>query len=124
MSEKVEEALPDIKRQEKLNIEFTRLKRVLGVVGELKLKWIPRTSFSSSGKELSGEVRGKVVFIYERNYDKAIQTLRHEILDYLVSQAIEPYKEVTNRLIKMVNEDAYKRKEKVVEALTRLLEIS
>jgi len=69
-------------------------------------------------------VRGKVVFIYERDCEETVKTLRHELIDYLVSQAIEPYREVTNRLIKMINEDAYKRKEKVVEALSRLIEIT
>ena len=37
------------------------------------------------------------------------------------AKAIEPYREVTNRLIKMMNEDAYQRKEEIVQALTRLL---
>ena len=112
---------PDINCQEELDREFTRLKHVLRMVGDLKLKWIPRKSFSKSGKELSGEVRGKVVYIYERDCEEAIKTLRHELVDYLVSQPIELYKKVTNMLIKMINEDAYKWKEKVVEALTRLI---
>ena len=58
MSEKVEEAFPDIKCQEELNHEFTRLKRVLRLAGDLRVKWIPRKSFSTHVKELSGEVRG------------------------------------------------------------------
>lgn len=89
--------------------------------GDLRLDWIPRREISKSGKELSGEVIGNVVFIYVEDYEEAVKTLRHELIDYCVSQAIEPYREVTNRLIKMINEDAYKRKEKVIEALTRLV---
>jgi hypothetical protein len=34
---------------------------------------------------------------------------------------IEPYKEVLNRLISMINEDAYKRKERLVEAICQLM---
>ena len=83
-----------------------------------------KKNLSKSGKEMSGEVRGNAVYVYERDYEEAVKTLRHELIDYLVSRAIEPYKEVTNRLIKMVNEDAYKKKEKVVEALSRLIEIT
>jgi len=45
-------------------------------------------------------------------------TSRHGFLDYAISKTIEPYKEVTNRLIALINEDAYKRKEKLVEALS------
>lgn len=52
---------------------------------------------------------------------KAVETLRHEFLDYCISQAIQPYKEVTNRLIRMMNEYAYRRKEKIVKTLVKLL---
>jgi len=107
--------------QKKLHNEFSKLKRILGMDGDLRLDWIPRREISKSGKELSGEVIGNVVFIYVEDYEEAVKTLRHELIDYCVSQAIEPYREVTNRLIKMINEDAYKRKEKVIEALTRLV---
>ena len=58
-------------------------------------------------------MKRNIVFIYERDCEEAVKTLRHEVIDYLVSHAIEPYREVTNRLIKMVDEDAYKRKERV-----------
>ena len=68
-----------------------------------------------------GGVRGKDILIYEESEDKALDTLRHEFLDYYISQAIEPYKEVTNWLIKMINGGAYKRKERVIEALAKLL---
>lgn len=93
----------------------------MGLAANLRLKWIPQKAFSKSGKELSGEVMGNVVFIYEEDCKEAVKTLRHELIDYCVSQAIEPYREVTNRLIKMINEDAYRRKERVVEAFTDLI---
>jgi hypothetical protein len=32
-----------------------------------------------------------------------------------------PYKEVTNKLISQINEDAYRRKERLVEALNKIL---
>ena len=47
--------------------------------------------------------------------------LRHEVNDYCISQAIKPYREVTNRLITMLNEDAFRTKAPIVEALTRLV---
>jgi hypothetical protein len=39
----------------------------------------------------------------------------------LVSQAIEPYRSITNKFIQLLNEVAYEKKEKVVEALVKLL---
>ena len=53
--------------------------------------------------------------------EEAVETLRHEFLDYCISKAIEPYKEVTNRLIRIMNENAYRKKEGIVEALNKLL---
>ena len=101
---------------QRLEAELERLKRFSGVGLELKVVWKP-----SPDVALSGEVKNSLVYVYEVDEEKAVDTLRHEFLDYCVSQAIEPYKEVTNRLIRMINEDAYRRKERIVEALVKLL---
>jgi hypothetical protein len=50
-----------------------------------------------------------------------MKTLKHEVLDYAISQTIAPYKEVTNKLIAQINEDAYRKKERLVEALNKIL---
>jgi hypothetical protein len=47
--------------------------------------------------------------------------LRHEFLDYAIGKVIEPYKEVTNKLIMLINEEACKRKEKFVEVSSELI---
>jgi hypothetical protein len=99
----------------KLETELERLRRLLGLGYHLVVKWIPK-----DGK-LSGEVNGNCIYVYEKEEKPALETLRHEFLDYAISQAIEPYKEIANRLILMVNESAYRTKEKLVEALCRLL---
>jgi hypothetical protein len=99
----------------KLEAELERLKHLLRLGYHLKVKWIP-----NNGK-LSGEVKGDCIYIYEEQEEQALETLRHEFLDYAISQVIEPYKEVTNRLISMINEDAYKRKERLVEAICQLM---
>lgn len=112
---------PDMEYQEKLDSEFSRLKQILGISEDLKLEWIPNKSFSGSGKELSGEVINNVVFIYEEDFSEALKTLKHELIDYQLSRAIEPYKEVTNKLISLINDEAYKKKEKLVEALCQLI---
>ena len=101
----------------RLKAELERLVRTTGLGFELRVVWEPHLDGS-----LSGEVKNRLIHIYEADEEKAIKTLQHEFLDYCISQAIEPYKEVTNNLIRMLNDDAYKRKERIVEALVKLLE--
>ena len=103
--------------QDVLEKELELLKVKLALNENLSVKWMPDPT-----KSLSGEVKDKTICIYEFDANDAVKVLKHEVLDYYVSQAIEPYRKVTNRLIKMINEDAYKRKEKIVEVLTRLIE--
>lgn len=101
-----------------LEEELERLKRLLGLNDRLRLRWLPNT-----GKEgLCGEVKDGIILLYEADYERALKTLRHELIDYMVSRAIEPYKEITNRLISLWNEKAYRSKEDVVERLSALLE--
>lgn len=100
----------------KLEAELERLKRLLGLGHHLRMKWAP-----NNNGELAGEVKGDCIYVYEGEEKRAIETLRHEFLDHAVSQTIEPYKDIANRLILIMNEDAYRRKEKLVEHLSRLV---
>ena len=101
---------------QRLGAELEQLKRLSGLGLKLEVVWMP-----SSDGMLSGEVKNNLIYVYEVDEKKAVDTLHHEFLDYCVSQAIQPYKEVTNRLIRMINEDAYRKKERIVEALVKLL---
>lgn len=100
-----------------LEAELEWLKRFFWLGLELNVVWKP----NPDGK-LSGEVKNNLIYVYEVDEEKAVDTLRHEFLDYCLSQAIEPYKEVTNRLIRMINDDAYRKKEKIVNKLVKLLQ--
>ncbi|MEM4497692.1 MAG: hypothetical protein QW692_02570 [Nitrososphaerota archaeon] len=108
-------AIDDVQRA--LEEELERLKSRSGYHGDLKVSWIPKAE-----SRLSGEVRGGVIYIYELEADKALETLRHEFVDFMVSRAIEPYREVANKLMELVNEMLYRRKEEVVKALLKLLD--
>ena len=103
--------------QKRLEEELERLKRVLRLGYELEVRWIP-----NGNSKLSGEVKGDFIYIYDRDEELALETLKHEFIDYAISKVIEPYKEVTNRLIALINENAYQRKEKLVESLCQLIE--
>lgn len=99
-----------------LEEELERLKHKLQMAYELTVIWIP-----NGNDKLSGEVKGETIFIYEENEKEAIETLRHEFLDYAISKVIEPYRNVTNKLIMLINEEAYKRKEKLVKTLCKIV---
>ena len=47
-----------------------------------------------------------VLIHVDEDVEVALETLKHEFVDYAISKVIEPYKEVTNRLIALVNEIA------------------
>jgi hypothetical protein len=99
-----------------LDKRLDKLERLLSINDKLRVVWVPDSTHC-----LSGEVKGNVIFVYETSKAKASAVLVHEVIDYSVSQAIEPYKELANVLIKNINSEAYKKKEKVVEALSMLL---
>jgi len=100
----------------KLEQELEKLKEKTGFGYELSVAWLP-----GQNPKLSGEVENNTIYVYECDEEKALETLRHEFIDYMVSQAIEPYKSVANRLIQFLNEEAYRKKERTVEALVKLI---
>jgi len=100
----------------KLESTLECLKQTLNLGYELQVKWVP----NRDGK-LSGEVKNECIYIYEEKEDEALETLVHEFLDYALSKTIEPYKQVTNKLITLINEEAYKRKEKLTESLSKFV---
>jgi len=102
--------------QDKLVEELRRLQEKLGLGYELSMVWLP-----DSRSKLSGEVKGNQIYIYEEDGEKAIDTLKHEFLDYIVSNTIEPYEKIANKLIGLINDEAYRRKEKLIKVLAALI---
>jgi len=102
--------------ESRLRSELELLKAGTGMGQELSVRWVP-----DPGSKMCGEVKEGVIYIYEESLEEALETLRHEFVDYLVSQAIEPYMSVANKLIQLLNEEAYRRKERIIGALVNLL---
>lgn len=100
----------------KLEAELERLKARSGVKADFKVVWLPRPD---SRKE--GEVVGSTIFVYSQNIEEAVQTLRHEFVDAIISSIVEPYLKVINALLSTIAEQAYNKKEGVVGALLKLL---
>jgi hypothetical protein len=101
----------------RLRSELEKLKRMFGAGYELELVWMPD---STSG--LSGGVKDDTIYIYEVEEDRALQALRHEFVDYLLtSRLVKPLVELVNLLIKSRETEIYREKERVVEILCRML---
>ena len=98
-----------------LRSELRRLQQ-LGLGLELDVKWLPKDG------ELSGEVGGNTIYIYEVKGEKAIQALRHEVVDHLItSRIVKPLVDLINLLIKAREAEIYKEKEKIVEILSQII---
>lgn len=104
-----------------LIFELTRLQHLFNEGYELKVIWLPNHIKYSKGRELRGEIIGSTIYIYDKNYEKAKETLKHEFIEYLIEQAIEPYRKLLNTLISIIEEKSYEAKEKVVKALVKAL---
>jgi len=100
-----------------LQRELQRLQKEVGVGSDLKVVWQPYEQH-----ELSGEVKGNVIYIYDVELESAIRTLRHEFLDYiLTSKLIHPILGLFNLLLKVKEKEIYEEKERLVDKLTEFL---
>ena len=102
--------------KDRLIEELGRLQQKLGLGYELSVAWLP-----DSHNKLSGEVKGDQICVYEEDGEKALQALKHEFLDYIISRTIEPYERIANKLIGLINDEAYCRKEKLIDVLAALI---
>jgi hypothetical protein len=99
----------------RLQTELARLKKSFQMGQDLKLQWMP-----NNGPK-SGEVAGTTIRIYEADQEKALDTLRHEFIEYLLTRdLVAPYKRLINKLISLFEEEMYARKERLVERLGEL----
>jgi len=100
-----------------LEKELRRLTVKLGLNQDLKVVWTPDKTAS-----LSGEVKDGSIYIYEADEEKAIQTLKHELVDYLItSRIVKPLVSLLNILIKAREAEIYKEKEKIVEVFSKII---
>jgi len=106
---------PDFENEHYLQDELNTLTRRLGL-SDMEVVWKPDET-----KAVSGEVKDGTVYVYDRAPEKAIETLRHEVIDYLVCKAIEPYIQTLNAFTKMFNDNAYRQKEGVIDRISKLL---
>jgi uncharacterized protein Smg (DUF494 family) len=100
----------------RLETELDHLKQKFQMGQELKLQWMPNNG------PRSGEVTRGSIRIYEEDEAIALDTLRHEFIEYLLTQdLVAPYKRLINKLISLFEEEMYDRKEKLVQKLQELV---
>jgi len=105
--------------------ELQHLRDLFGCGWNLRVCWLPGRSDC-----LDGEISDDTIRIYEKDPVKAISVLRHEFLDYLVCKAVKPYQDLinvqrttVNAVLKELQEQAHKEKERIVEKLKAILEV-
>lgn len=110
--------------ESKLQVELERLRGLTGLGLELRVIWSP-----TDVSHLSGKVEDDIIYIYEADSRMALDVLRHEYFDYLVSVAIRPYEKaaslyraMVNALVEKLGEEAYLEKERVVGAIMKAIE--
>jgi len=103
-----------------LQIEFRRLQKLVPAEEVMHVQWNPwkRT-------DLSGEVKGDTIFIYDDNIGKALVTLRHEYLDCLLTRRlVDPLVTMVNALTKIRENEIYRGKERIVNLLSAVIDTS
>jgi hypothetical protein len=85
------------------------------------VEWLPGRIKYHNGKRLAEEVVGDTIFIYSENPQKVIELVRHGFAEWLLNQHTKPYRQLINKLITLFEEQQYENKEKIIEALTKLI---
>lgn len=111
------ELLASLTRMLQKELDCLKQKSMTGL--DLKVLWIPKTDYTKEG-----EVIGNTIYIYSTNLADALETLRHEFFDAMISMALKPYLELINALLSVISEQAYCKKEEVVESLVRMIRCS
>ena len=104
-----------------LEAELERLKLKAGMGFEVKLEWSPGIFSHKNGKQLLEEVRRNTIFIYVKDLDEALPLLTHGFLEWLLNQNTKGYRSLINKLIEVFEEMQYSNKERIIEAISRLV---
>ena len=105
----------------RLKDEPERLKGRVGMGFEVKVKWLPETIKYRNGRQLLEEVVGDRILIYAEDPAEAMQLLHHGFAEWLLNQHTKRYRLFINKLIEVFEQIQYEEKEKIIEAIARLM---
>ena len=105
-----------------LENELDRLVAKYGFGKELSVAWMPTTEgiaeMFGERKELSGEVVGTKLVIYEHTLSRALNTLTHEFFEYILHKnLVRPYVNLIEGLEIAYQKSMYENKEAFIEVL-------
>jgi len=106
----------------RLEEELERLRKLTGIGEELRVNWLPGTIKYRNGRILAEEVVGDTIHIYVENEEEALRLVRHGFVEWLLNQHTKRYRMLINKFIELFEEIQYWEKERLVQALERLLE--
>jgi len=104
-----------------LRERLERLKDRLGMGYEVGVEWLPGTIKFRDGRRLEEEVIGNTILIYAEDPDLAYGLLAHGFTEWLLNQHTKRYRLLINKLIELFEQIHYEEKERIVEAIARLL---
>jgi hypothetical protein len=106
--------------QDVLEKHLVKLKTLIPCDDVTEVRWKPQVE-----SRLSGEVVEGIIYVYDEDLREALETLRHEYLDcILTKKIINPLTGIVNIFIEDKTREIYRQKERVVEALSKLLKNS
>jgi len=105
-----------------LDAELERLVEKYGFGKELHVVWMPTAEgiaeMFGERKELSGEVVGTKVIVYEHTLERALRTLTHEFFEYILHKnLVRPYLNLIEGLEHAYQKSMYENKEAFIEVL-------
>jgi len=105
-----------------LEEELKRLVDKFGFGRELSIVWLPATEglaeMFGEKKELSGEVVGTKIVIYEHFLHRALRTLDHEFFEYILHKnLVRPYANLLEGMERAFQKTIYENKEAFIEVL-------
>ena len=103
----------------RLKSELEKLKELLDYGDQLKVKWIPNKSSS-----VFGEVKGDSILVYVEGEEEAVRCVRHEFVDYCITeQIVKPLLKYINLQKSLIEDLIYDRKEKLVNKILNLIQL-
>jgi len=105
-----------------LNGELKRLVIKYGFGKELSVVWMPTNEgiaeMFGERKELSGEVIGTKIIVYEHTLIRSLNTLTHEFFEYIFHKnLVRPYINIIEGLEMALQKSSYENKEAFIEVL-------
>ena len=107
--------------EKRLADELERLKRMVGMGYEVEVHWLLGATKHHGGKRLSEEVKGNSIFIYAEDEEEALALVKHGFAEWILNQHTKRYRLLINKLIELFEEIQYEEKEKIIEAITKMM---